>query len=90
MATSGLLRRFSAPLANAWRSLLHRFSSRNNRGARSFAKLYNDVQSCPYEDVQVMWSIIHHHQVQALDLAPSGEAAAAAAKCGVKARAKHM
>ncbi|KAI5063935.1 hypothetical protein GOP47_0020605 [Adiantum capillus-veneris] len=58
MANGGLLRRVSAPLASAWRSLLHRFS-RNSRGARSFAKLYHDVQTCAYEDVQVMWSIIH-------------------------------
>ncbi|KAH7415865.1 hypothetical protein KP509_14G063600 [Ceratopteris richardii] len=74
MANSGLLRRFSAPFANAWRSLVHRFS-RNSRGTKSFAKLYHDVQMCAYEDVQVMWSIIHR-QVNPLE-ALSGKAAQA-------------
>ncbi|KAH7282810.1 hypothetical protein KP509_35G048500 [Ceratopteris richardii] len=58
MANRGLLRRLAVPLVRAWRSILDRFA-RKNRGSGSFARLYHDVQMCTYEDVQVMWSIIH-------------------------------
>ncbi|KAH9576665.1 hypothetical protein CY35_01G174800 [Sphagnum magellanicum] len=37
-------------------------------------KLYGDVLSCGYEDVHVMWSMLHHHQTYPLDSSPKREA----------------
>jgi hypothetical protein len=32
---------------------------------RTFEKLYQDVQACGYEDVQVMWTMIHDADIAA-------------------------
>ncbi|KAH7288257.1 hypothetical protein KP509_31G019500 [Ceratopteris richardii] len=87
MAYSGLLRSLSTPFAQVWRSILCRFT-RNSRGSGSFAKLYHDVQTCAYEDVQVMWSILHQ-QFNQLEGSP-GMAAQASGRVFSAAKLQHV
>ncbi|KAH7331461.1 hypothetical protein KP509_20G034700 [Ceratopteris richardii] len=50
------------PLRRAWSStpLIHRpRSRRQNTIDEGFSKLYYHVQSCGYEDVQVMWGMLN-------------------------------
>ncbi|KAJ7559952.1 hypothetical protein O6H91_04G108200 [Diphasiastrum complanatum] len=51
--------RVVTPLQRAWGVFALRIRFRK-RG-RGFGNLYDDVQACGYEDVQVMWSMLHHH-----------------------------
>ncbi|OAY52621.1 uncharacterized protein LOC110612831 [Manihot esculenta] len=44
------------PVRRVWISLFSRIKPRNN-GA-GLLKLHNDVQTCGYEDVQVMWEML--------------------------------
>ncbi|KAH7314800.1 hypothetical protein KP509_21G021000 [Ceratopteris richardii] len=61
------LRRFIVqPLRRAWTStpLLQRLRSRRPQCDGNFSKLYYHVQSCGYEDVQIMWTMLHpSHQM---------------------------
>ncbi|KAI5057590.1 hypothetical protein GOP47_0027605 [Adiantum capillus-veneris] len=51
------------PLRRAWSSTpLHRLRTRPQQRGESFSKLYYHVQSCGYEDVQVMWTMLHSSQ----------------------------
>lgn len=59
---ASFLRRILLPLRKAWSFSLDRLR-RHRRAGRDFAKLYYHVQSCGYEDVHVMWSILQQSQV---------------------------
>ncbi|KAJ7201758.1 hypothetical protein O6H91_13G079800 [Diphasiastrum complanatum] len=52
-----LRRKVVGPLKKAWGNLRIRIRKRRPEFP---PKLYNDVQACGYEDVRVMWSILHH------------------------------
>ncbi|EFJ06916.1 hypothetical protein SELMODRAFT_29493, partial [Selaginella moellendorffii] len=49
------------PLRRAWEVVVLRIQH-NKRGTcrRGIGMLYDDVQLCAYEDVQVMWSMLQH------------------------------
>ncbi|KAJ9189834.1 hypothetical protein P3X46_001086 [Hevea brasiliensis] len=48
------------PVRRVWISLSARFKPRN-KGA-GLLKLHNDVQTCGYEDVQVMWEMLRRSE----------------------------
>ncbi|KFK39533.1 hypothetical protein AALP_AA3G256600 [Arabis alpina] len=58
----GWLHSFFSPLKKLW----FRVNSAQKKG-RGIYILYEDVKSCPYEDVHVLWSILvesHPHTLQ--------------------------
>ncbi|KAJ9178881.1 hypothetical protein P3X46_010728 [Hevea brasiliensis] len=52
------------PVRRVWISLSARFKPRNN-GA-GLLKLHNDIQTCGYEDVQVMWEMLKRSESELL------------------------
>ncbi|WVZ87006.1 hypothetical protein U9M48_033709 [Paspalum notatum var. saurae] len=60
-----------SPARRAWAAVSTRVRARNTGGGGSILKLHEDVQTCGYQDVQVMFEILtselevsskHHHQ----------------------------
>lgn len=49
------------PMRRVWISIAARMRTRK-RG-RGLLKLYNDVQSCGYQDVQVMWEMVQNSEI---------------------------
>eukprot|EP01018_Ginkgo_biloba_P035356 Gb_24695 [translate_table: standard] len=57
----GWVRRLASPMRKAWSKFTFTKIKRNKRGPGLW-KLYSEVRSCSYEDVHVMWSILHNSQ----------------------------
>ncbi|KAI0498011.1 hypothetical protein KFK09_021253 [Dendrobium nobile] len=60
-------------VTNLWQITRHKSSAKNLGRIHSIARrgiyiLYEDVKSCPYEDVHVLWSILVESQPKALQL----------------------
>ncbi|GLJ47169.1 hypothetical protein SUGI_0995790 [Cryptomeria japonica] len=53
------LRRIATPIRRAWSLTFNRPCKRNKTRGAGMWKLYSEVRSCSYEDVHVMWSILH-------------------------------
>ncbi|GLJ05351.1 hypothetical protein SUGI_0016680 [Cryptomeria japonica] len=51
------VRKLIGPFKKMWHSIHTRFHSTHNN-CRGIHILYEDVRSCGYEDVHVMWSIL--------------------------------
>uniref|UniRef100_A0A804JR46 Uncharacterized protein n=2 Tax=Musa acuminata subsp. malaccensis TaxID=214687 RepID=A0A804JR46_MUSAM len=68
----GWLRSLFSPLKKLWIRL---HSARRKR--RGIYILYEDVKSCPYEDVQILWSIVAESRP------PASAAAASTAAFGL-------
>ncbi|KAL4198466.1 hypothetical protein AMTRI_Chr03g140350 [Amborella trichopoda] len=63
----GWLQSLLSPLRKLWERL-HFSPARNRRGIYI---LYEDVKSCPYEDVHVLWSILVESHAKSLPALPS-------------------
>ncbi|CAD5190040.1 unnamed protein product [Musa acuminata subsp. malaccensis] len=50
------------PVRRAWLAVSFRVKSRKHGGG--ILKLYDDVQMCGYEDVQVMWEILTKSEME--------------------------
>ncbi|KAH0454325.1 hypothetical protein IEQ34_016249 [Dendrobium chrysotoxum] len=59
----GWFRSLLSPLKKLWFRM--HFAQKKRRGIYI---LYEDVKSCPYEDVHVLWSILVESQPKALQL----------------------
>lgn len=57
--TMGWLRKVTIPFRRIWRSVFSKLRPRKLKRGNGMGKLYNDVLSCGYEDVRVMWSMLH-------------------------------
>ncbi|KAH9576593.1 hypothetical protein CY35_01G170300 [Sphagnum magellanicum] len=59
----GWLRTMTSPFSRMWSAMqdivLFRVLHPPKRG-RGVGKLYNDVCSCQYDDIHVMWSMLEH------------------------------
>ncbi|CAK9251514.1 unnamed protein product [Sphagnum jensenii] len=59
----GWLRTMTSPFSRMWSAIqdiaLFRVLHHPKRG-RGVGKLYNDVCSCQYDDIHVMWSMLEH------------------------------
>lgn len=55
------LRKFLFPMRRVWINVATRMRTRK-RG-RGLLKLYNDVQTCGYQDVQVMWEMVQNSEI---------------------------
>ncbi|KAL2629862.1 hypothetical protein R1flu_014548 [Riccia fluitans] len=62
--TMGWMRKIAGPFRRAWEIVSCRQFHQSRKRARGMGRLYNDVRSCGYEDVQLMWSILHAHNVE--------------------------
>ncbi|KAI3737488.1 hypothetical protein L2E82_27492 [Cichorium intybus] len=51
------LQKMVFPVRRVWLAVAARVKSRNNGGG--LLKLHDDIQTCGYEDVQVMWEMLH-------------------------------
>ncbi|KAJ0982693.1 hypothetical protein J5N97_010948 [Dioscorea zingiberensis] len=49
-------------LFSPFKKLWIRMHSTQNKSNRGIYILYEDVKSCPYEDVQILWSILVESQ----------------------------
>ncbi|URE16830.1 hypothetical protein MUK42_10656 [Musa troglodytarum] len=70
MIDMGWLRSLLSPLKKLWIRL---HSARRQR--RGIYMLYEDVKSCPYEDVQILWSIVAESRPPAAAAAAASAAA---------------
>ncbi|CAM6025209.1 hypothetical protein CY35_08G061100 [Sphagnum magellanicum] len=55
---SSWLRKVTTPFRRIWGAMISRLLPRRHKRANGISKLYNDVRSCGYEDVHVMWSML--------------------------------
>ncbi|KAJ8773957.1 hypothetical protein K2173_009388 [Erythroxylum novogranatense] len=55
--------RLGFPVRRFWVALSFRPKTRRNGG---LLKLHNDVQSCGYEDIQVMWELLERSKLEAV------------------------
>ncbi|KAL3687766.1 hypothetical protein R1sor_014075 [Riccia sorocarpa] len=62
--TMGWMRKIAGPFRRAWDIVSCRHFHQSRKRARGIGRLYNDVRSCGYEDVQLMWSMLHTHNVE--------------------------
>lgn len=53
------LRKVSTPFRRVWKAIFAKLRPRKHKRGSGMGKLYNDVVSCGYEDVHVMWSMLH-------------------------------
>lgn len=56
------------PVRRVWISISARFKPRDN-GA-GLLKLHNDIQTCGYEDVQVMWEMLRRSETEQITNQP--------------------
>lgn len=68
---AGWLRQVTSPFRRMWDVVLTRLHPHKRKRGNGMRKLYNDVLSCGYEDVHVMWSMLQHPAYPALD-SPKG------------------
>ncbi|KZV57919.1 hypothetical protein F511_12525 [Dorcoceras hygrometricum] len=52
------------PVRRAWFSVATRV--RNRKNGAGLLKLHNDIQSCGYEDVQIMWEMLRKTESQVM------------------------
>ncbi|KAI3806938.1 hypothetical protein L1987_22856 [Smallanthus sonchifolius] len=50
------------PVRRVWLAVTARVKSRNNGGG--LLKLHDDIETCGYEDVQVMWEMLHRTELE--------------------------
>ncbi|KAF5197626.1 hypothetical protein FRX31_012786 [Thalictrum thalictroides] len=55
------------PMRRVWFSVSARLKARKNGGG--LLKLHNDVQTCEYEDVQVMWEMLRRSESSEVNMA---------------------
>ncbi|CAK9214945.1 unnamed protein product [Sphagnum troendelagicum] len=61
MGSTSWLRKVTTPFRRIWDAMMSRLlPGRRHKRANGISKLYNDVRSCGYEDVHVMWSMLQH------------------------------
>jgi hypothetical protein len=63
---AGWLRQVTSPFRRMWDVVLTRLHPHKRKRGNGMRKLYNDVVSCGYEDVHVMWSMLQHPAYPAL------------------------
>ncbi|KAH8952237.1 hypothetical protein BDL97_09G072700 [Sphagnum fallax] len=66
------MRKVTIPFRRVWDVVVIRLHPNKRKCGNGMRKLYGDVLSCGYEDVHVMWSMLHHHQAYPLDSSPKG------------------
>ncbi|KAI3684380.1 hypothetical protein L6452_33603 [Arctium lappa] len=50
------------PVRRVWIAVASRVKSRNHDGG--LLKLHDDIQTCGYQDVQVMWEMLHRTELE--------------------------
>ncbi|XP_066347295.1 uncharacterized protein [Miscanthus floridulus] len=68
------------PAKRAWIVVAARLTTRRKKddgGHRALVKLHDDVQTCAYEDVQVMWEMLQRAETDRLAREPSPKGARA-------------
>ncbi|KAJ0804297.1 hypothetical protein HanPI659440_Chr02g0036411 [Helianthus annuus] len=56
------LQKMVFPVRRIWLAVTARVKSRNNGGG--LLKLHDDIETCGYEDVQVMWQMLHKTELE--------------------------
>ncbi|KAG6556724.1 hypothetical protein Mapa_001667 [Marchantia paleacea] len=60
----GWMRKIAGPFRRAWDIVSCRHSHQSHKRSRGMGRLYNDVRSCGYDDVHLMWSMLQTSNVE--------------------------
>ncbi|KAG2569441.1 uncharacterized protein LOC120680467 [Panicum virgatum] len=59
------------PVKRAWIVVAARLRRKKDDGRGALVKLHDDIQTCAYEDVQVMWEMLQRSETERLAREPS-------------------
>ncbi|KAF8660289.1 hypothetical protein HU200_009051 [Digitaria exilis] len=65
------------PVKRAWIVVATRLRRKKDDGRGTLVKLHDDIQTCAYEDVQVMWEMLQRSETERLAREPSPKGARA-------------